>query len=79
MNGTYSSGLHEVALMAADSGLLPLHEDCMAIAAPRGYAHAALIVRPVLSTGLFSTHFRVKDLLLVPGEDDIWFNHGPIP
>ena len=65
--------------MAADSGLLPLHEDCMAIAGPRGYAYAALIVRPVLSTELFSTHIRVKDLLLVPGEDDIWFNHGSIP
>ena len=69
----------EITLMAADSGELPLDEDCMAIARPGGYSHAALIVHPVKTTDLFSTHFRVKDLLLVPGEDDIWFNDGPIP
>jgi hypothetical protein len=69
----------ETALMAADSGLLPLDEDCMAIARPSKYAHAALIIRPVRSAALFSTHFRVKDLLLVPGDDDTWFSDGPIP
>jgi hypothetical protein len=69
----------EITLMAADSGKLPLTEDCMAIATPYGYAHAAVIVHPVTSRALFSTHFRVKDLLLVPGPDDIWFNDGPIP
>lgn len=69
----------EIALMAADSGLLPLDEDCVAITRPSQYPHAALIVHPVRSAALFSTHFRVKDLLLVPSHDDIWFNNGPIP
>lgn len=69
----------EITLMAADSGELPLDEDCMAIATPGGYSHAALIVHPVTTKALFSTHFRVKDLLLVPSPGDIWFNDGPIP
>ncbi len=69
----------EIALMAADSGHLPLDQDCMAIATPGGYSHAALILHPVTTRELFSTHFRVKDLLLVPSENDIWFNDGPIP
>jgi uncharacterized protein len=69
----------EIALMAADSGELPLSEDCMAIARPRRYAHTAMVVTPVTSEHLFGTQFRVKNLLLVPGDDDIWFNGGPIP
>ncbi len=69
----------EITLMAADSGELPLSEDCMAIVTPQGYAQTAMIVHPVTSEHLFGTHFRVKDLLLVPGDDDIWFNDGPIP
>ncbi|KPK49668.1 MAG: hypothetical protein AMK72_03960 [Planctomycetes bacterium SM23_25] len=69
----------EIALMAVDSGQLPLNEDCMAMATPGGYSHAALVLHPVKTSELFSTHFRVKDLLLVPGENDIWFNDGPIP
>ena len=69
----------EIVLMAADSGQLPLAEDCIAITPPHGYSHAALIVHPVKSEQLFKTHFRVKDLLLVPGDGDIWFNDGPIP
>lgn len=69
----------EIALMAADSGKLPLDQDCMAIATPRGYSNAALIVHPVSTSELFSTHFRVKDLLLAPSDDDIWFNDGAIP
>lgn len=69
----------EITLMAADSGHLPLDNDCMAIATLNGYSHAALVVRPVTSSELFSTHFRVKDLLLCPTDNDIWFNDGPIP
>lgn len=69
----------EITLMAADSGLLPLDDDCVAITRPSQYAHTALIVHPVRSAALFSTRFRVKDLLLVPSDDDIWFNDGPIP
>lgn len=69
----------EITLMAADSGELPLSEDCMAIATPGGYSHAAVIVHPVKTLNLFNTHFRAKDLLLIPSENDIWFNDGPIP
>lgn len=69
----------EIVLMAADSGHLPLDGDCMVIVTPKGYAHAAMVVHPTRSEHLFGTQFRVKDLLLVPGEDDIWFNGGPIP
>jgi len=69
----------EIVLMAADSGQLPLAEDCMAITTPNGYSHAALVVHPVKSEELFGTHFRVKDLLLASSDNDIWFNDGPIP
>jgi hypothetical protein len=69
----------EIVLMAADSGHLPLDEDCMAIVTPKGYAHAAMVVHPTRSEHLFGTHFRVKDLLLAPGDDDIWFSDRPIP
>ena len=69
----------EIVLMAADSGRLPLSDDCMAIATPSGHAHTAMVVTPVTSEHLFGTQFRVKDLLLVPGDDDIWFSNGPIP
>lgn len=69
----------EIALMAADSGELPLSEDCLAISIPYGYSNAAVIVHPVRTSSLFSTHFRVKNLLLAPSENDIWFNDGPIP
>lgn len=69
----------EIVLMAADSGLLPLDEDCISIATPGGYSHAGLIVHPVKTPDLFSTRFRVKDLFLSPSDDDIWFNDRPIP
>lgn len=69
----------EIVLMAADSGQLPLADDCMAITTPHGYSHAALVVHPVKSEEIFRTHFRVKDLLLVRSDNDIWFNDGPIP
>ena len=69
----------EITLMAADSGKLPLDEDCMAIATPGKYPHTALVTHPVKSAEAFSTHFRVKDVLFVPAEDDIWVNDRPIP
>jgi hypothetical protein len=70
----------EIALMAADSGQLPLGEDCMAIATPKlGFAHAAMILRPARTRDLFSMRLRVKDLLLVRTADDVWFSNGPLP
>ena len=70
----------EIALMAAESGQLPLDEDCMAIATPKlGFAHAAMVLRPVRTHDLFSMQLRVKDLLLVRAQDDVWFSNGPLP
>ena len=70
----------EIALMAADSGRLPLDQDCMAIATPKlGFAHAAMVLRPVRTQDLFSMQLRVKDLLLMPTPDDVWFSNGPLP
>ena len=70
----------EIALMAADSGLLPLDEDCMAIATPKGgFAHAAVILRPTKTRDMFSMQLRVKNLLLVRAQDDVWFCNGPLP
>ncbi|KPJ62212.1 MAG: hypothetical protein AMS15_04675 [Planctomycetes bacterium DG_23] len=72
----------EIALAAADSGLLPLDVDCMAIATPSSYCDlpdAALTLRPVKSGEIFSMQFRVKDILLCPTANDVWFSNGPLP
>ncbi|NQT52464.1 hypothetical protein HQ576_10455 [bacterium] len=70
----------EIALMAADSGWLPLDEDCMAIATPAGgFAHAAMTLRPTRTEDMFSMQLRVKDLLLVRTPDDVWFSNGVLP
>ena len=71
----------EVALMAADSGLLSLDEDCISIAQPswtNTLPGAAVILRPARTQGLFKRELRVKDLVLVPGSEDAWFNNGPV-
>jgi hypothetical protein len=70
----------EVTLMAADSGKLPLDEDCMAIARPRPASHApdaALVLHPQ-TTPRFLAGLRIKDLLLCPRPDDHWFSDKPL-
>ncbi len=70
----------EVALMAADSGTLPLDRDCMAIARPRPASHApdaALILRPQRTSRLLGG-LRIKDILLSPRADDHWFCDKPL-
>jgi hypothetical protein len=72
----------EIALMAADSGQLPLDEDCVAIACPSSYCDlpdAALVLRPTRTQDIFSGRFRIKDVLLRPTQDDVWFSQGPLP
>lgn len=72
----------EIALAAADSGRLPLEEDCISIATPSSYCDlpdAAVILHPVKSRDMFSTHFRVKDLLLCPTANDVWFSNKQLP
>ena len=71
----------EVALMAADSDLLPLTEDCIAIARPierSNCAHAAVVLTPCKTQDIFNHVMRVKDLLLVPGPKDHWFSNEPL-
>lgn len=71
----------EVALMAADSGLLPLDADCISITNPswtKILPGAAVILRPARTQDLFKRELRVKDLVLVPGSEDAWFNNGPV-
>jgi hypothetical protein len=70
----------EVTLMAADSGLLPLDEDCLAISRPRPASHApdaALVLHPQ-TTPCLLVGLRIKDMLLVPRKDDHWFCDEPL-
>ncbi len=72
----------EITLAAADSGELPLGEDCISIATPSSYCDfpdAAVIIRPVKSQDMFSMQFRVKDLLLCPTAGDVWFCNKQLP
>jgi hypothetical protein len=70
----------EIALMAADSGLLPLDQDCLAISRPRPASHApdaALVLHPRPTPRLLAG-LRIKDVLLVPRSDDHWFCDRPL-
>ena len=70
----------QVTLMAADSGVLPLDADCMAIARPWPASHAphaALILHPQRTVRLLSG-LRIKDMLLWPQKDDHWFCDRPL-
>jgi hypothetical protein len=67
----------EITLIAADSGILPIDKDCLAISRPRPASHApdtAMVLRPCKTPDLLRA-FRIKDLLLVPRPDDHWFNN----
>jgi len=72
----------EVALMAADSGALPLDDDCIAIQrridGASNMPDAAMVLRPARTQDIFKGQLRIKDLLLVPGPKDHWFNNGPL-
>lgn len=72
----------EIALAAADSGQLPLDADCISIATPSSYCDlpdAAVVLRPVKAQDMFTMQFRVKDLLLCPTPDDVWFSNKMLP
>ena len=71
----------EVALMAADSGVLPIDADCISIARPpqaSNCPHAAMVLRPAKTGDIFRGQLRVKNLTLVPGPKDHWFDNGPL-
>ena len=70
----------EITLMAADSGLLPLDQDCLAISRPRPASHApdaALVLHPQTTQRLLAG-LRIKDVLLFPRTDDHWFCDKPL-
>ena len=72
----------EIALMAADSGELPLDADCISIACPSSYCDlpdAALVLRPSKSEDIFKGELRIKDLILRPTPNDVWFSNSPLP
>jgi len=68
----------EVTVMAADSGFLPLDEDCVAIARLKNVhtPHAMLVLHPAKARDFFN--IRVKDLVIVPQEEDHWFKDKPL-
>ena len=72
----------EITLMAADAGVLPLDEECLAIACPSSYCDlpdAAVILRPAKTADMFMGHLRIKDVVLSPTSNDVWFSQGPLP
>jgi hypothetical protein len=72
----------EIALMAADSGALPLDADCISIACPSSYCDlpdAAVVLRPARSEDMFKGELRIKDVILRPTAGDVWFSNGPLP
>jgi hypothetical protein len=84
LNGLFGDGPRmciEMMLMAADSDLLPLDADCIAIDRPMDESncpHAAMILRPARTDDFFKYTMRVKDLVFVPGPRDHWFSSGPL-
>lgn len=72
----------EAALMAADSGILPLDADCIVIQrridGASNMPDAAMVLRPTRTQNIFKGQLRIKDLVLVPGLKDHWFDNGPL-
>lgn len=56
----------ECAIMAADSGLVSVDEDIIAIAGTYAGADTAIVVRPVYSQNLFD--IKIKEILCKPNE-----------
>ena len=71
----------ENCCLAADAGVLLSDQDCMAIAVPSPRSncpHAAVILRPARTEDVFRGGLRVKDIVLVPGDNDNWFSNRPL-
>ena len=71
----------EICCLAADAGVLSTDEDCVAIAMPSPRSncpHAAVILRPAKTKDMFKGALRVKDVLLIPGDNDHWFSNRPL-
>ena len=72
----------EIALMAADAGIIPTDQDIVSIDRPlrkSNCPHSAMVLRASKSCDLLKHNsFRVKELITVPGWKDRWFSDGPI-
>jgi hypothetical protein len=72
----------EIALMAADAGIVPTDEDILSIDRPlrkSNCPHSAMVLRPSRTQDLLNRNqFRVKQLITVPGWVDRWFDNGSI-
>jgi hypothetical protein len=69
----------ELALMAAESNLLPLDQDCISLAIPSRYCElpdAAVILKPSKLLDIFHEQFKIKDVLMVPSPGDWWMKQG---
>ncbi len=55
----------EIAIMAADAGLVPVDVDCISIAGSGGGADSALVLRPAHVQDLFEV--RVREIICKPG------------
>jgi hypothetical protein len=72
----------EIAVMAADAGIIPTDQDIISIDRPlrkSNSPHSAMVLRASKSCDLLKHNsFRVKELITVPGWKDKWFSDGPI-
>jgi len=71
----------ETCCLAADAGVLSTDKDCVAIATPSPKSncpHAAVILRPARTEDMFRGNLRIKDIVLVPGDNDRWFSNRPL-
>lgn len=72
----------EIALMAADAGIIPTDRNVVCIDRPLPQSncpHSAMVLRPSKSMDFLKhSSFRVKEIITVPGWKDKWFTDGPI-
>lgn len=54
----------EVAVMAADAGLIPVEEDIISVAGTDSGADTAIVLKPAYSTGFFN--LKVREVLAMP-------------
>lgn len=71
----------EICCLAADADVLSVDGECIAIAMPipqSNCPHAAVVLRPTKTQDMFKGQLRIKDIVLVPGDNDHWFSNEPL-
>lgn len=66
----------EICCLAADADVLSVDRDCIAVARPSPQSncpHAAVALRPTKTEDMFRGQLRIKDIVLIPGNNDHWF------